>query len=76
MTVSEEDVGQTSGSFWRNVESVFHGLMGCAIRNVDEICSKWRDMRAKCSEFNGIYNFVINNVHEADIDPVNVAMKQ
>ena len=50
--------------------------MGCAIRNVDELCLKWRDMRAKCSEFNGIYNFVINNIREADINPVNVAKEQ
>lgn len=61
MTVSEEGVAQTSGSFWGNVESVFHGLMSCAIRNVEEICSKCHDMRVKCSELNDIYNFVIKN---------------
>lgn len=33
-------------------------------------------MRVKCCEFDGTYNFVINNVQESDIDPVNVIMDQ
>ena len=54
-------------NFWVKFGNVFHDLIGCQNRNLDEICSKFRDMRVKCLEFNGIYNFVINNVHEGDL---------
>ena len=60
--------------FWVKVGNVFHDLMGCQSYNLNEICSKFRDMRVKCLEFNGIYNFVINNVDEAD--PFLMAMHQ
>ncbi|CAI9279980.1 unnamed protein product [Lactuca saligna] len=59
-------------NFSVKVGNVFHDLMGCQSRSLDEICSKFRDMRVKCLEFNKIYNFVINNVDEDD--PFAVAM--
>ena len=62
----------TRPNFWIKVGNIFQELMGCQNRSVDEICSKYRDMKVKCVEFNGIYNFVINNVHEGD--PFVVAM--
>lgn len=33
-------------------------------------------MRVKCCEFNGIYKFVMNNIQEDNIDPINVVMDQ
>ena len=65
VAASEDPV--TPPNFWVKVGNVFHDLMGCRSRSLDEICSKFRDIRVKCLEFNEIYNFVINNVDEGDL---------
>lgn len=76
VSVSEDVSSGVSRDFWERVWNVFHDLMGGPSHNLDEICSKYRDMRVKCREFVRIYNFVINNGHEGDIDLVVVVMHQ
>nr|KAJ0209249.1 hypothetical protein LSAT_V11C400219270 [Lactuca sativa] len=44
---------QPYGSFWKK-------LMESETRNADQIMSKWRDIRLKCTEFGGIYNNLLN----------------
>lgn len=74
MSVSKDPDGQTSRDFWVKVGYVFHDLRGYRSRNLDAICFKFHVMRAKCSEFDRLYNFVIKNVYEDD--PVVVVMHQ
>lgn len=76
MSVSEDISSGVSRDFWGRVRNVFHDLMGGPSCNLDEICSKYRYMRVKCRKFAKIYNSVINNGYEGDIDLVVVAMHQ
>nr|KAJ0213550.1 hypothetical protein LSAT_V11C400214390 [Lactuca sativa] len=51
---------QPYGSFWEKVRAIFYELMESETRNADQITSKWRDIRLKCTEFGGIYNNLLN----------------
>nr|KAJ0208573.1 hypothetical protein LSAT_V11C400180400 [Lactuca sativa] len=51
---------QTYGCFWEKVRAVFYELMGSENRNPGQISSKWRDIRLKCTEFEEIYNNLLN----------------
>nr|KAJ0208739.1 hypothetical protein LSAT_V11C400164720 [Lactuca sativa] len=55
-----EGDSQTFGCFWEKVYTVFYELTGSESRNPDQISSKWRDIRLKCTEFGGIYNNLRN----------------
>ena len=47
-------------------------------RNADQITSKWRDIRLKCTEFGGIYNNLLNirKSDSNDFDVFKAAMDQ
>lgn len=75
VSVFEEGESQISSGFRGKFRNDFYDLMGCASRNFDEICFKWHDSNVKCCKFNGIYN-ILNNLHENNIDVVNVSMDQ
>nr|KAJ0220944.1 hypothetical protein LSAT_V11C200054380 [Lactuca sativa] len=52
--------------------------MDSETRNADQITSKWRDIRLKCTKFRGIYNNLLN-IHKSesnDFDVFKATMKQ
>ena len=69
---------QTYGSFWEKVRAIFYELMESETRNADQITSKWRDIRLKCTEFGGIYNNLLNirKSGSNDFDVFKAAMDQ
>ncbi|KAL7585260.1 hypothetical protein Lser_V15G42699 [Lactuca serriola] len=70
--------GQPYGSFWEKVRAIFYELMESETRNADQITSKWRDIRLKCTEFGGIYNNLLNirKSGSNDFDVFKAAMDQ
>lgn len=54
VSVSEDVSIGVSRDFLGRVRNVFHDLTRCPSRNIDEICFKFRDMMAKCREFDEI----------------------
>nr|KAJ0185954.1 hypothetical protein LSAT_V11C900482200 [Lactuca sativa] len=73
-----EGDSQTFGWFWEKVCAVFYELKGSESRNLDQISSKWRDIRLKCTEFGGIYNNLLNirKSGSNDFDVFKVALNQ
>nr|KAJ0222430.1 hypothetical protein LSAT_V11C200085350 [Lactuca sativa] len=69
---------QTYGSFWEKVRAIFYELMESQTRNADQITSKWRDIRLKCTDFGGIYNNLLNirKSGSNDFDVFKAAMDQ
>nr|KAJ0191858.1 hypothetical protein LSAT_V11C800443190 [Lactuca sativa] len=69
---------QTYGSFWEKVQAIFYELMESQTRNADQITSKWRDIRLKCTDFGGIYNNLLNirKSDSNDFDVFKAAMDQ
>nr|KAJ0215022.1 hypothetical protein LSAT_V11C300108310 [Lactuca sativa] len=69
---------QPYGSFWEKVRAIFYELMESETRNADQITSKWRDIRLKCTEFGGIYNNLLNirKSGSNDFDVFKAAMDQ
>nr|KAJ0199238.1 hypothetical protein LSAT_V11C600337510 [Lactuca sativa] len=69
---------QTYGSFWEKVRAIFYELMESEARNADQITSKWRDIRLKCTDFGGIYNNLLNirKSGSNDFDVFKAAMDQ
>nr|KAJ0197596.1 hypothetical protein LSAT_V11C700353290 [Lactuca sativa] len=41
---------QPYGSFWEKVRTIFYELTESQTRNADQITSKWRDIRLKCTD--------------------------
>lgn len=76
LLVFEDPKCRTSSHFWVKDGNVFNDVMGCRKRNLDAICSNFHDMNVKRRKFDKVYNFVINNVHKNDIDPVVLFMYQ
>nr|KAJ0195852.1 hypothetical protein LSAT_V11C700386320 [Lactuca sativa] len=69
---------QPYGSFWKKVRAIFYELMESQTRNADQITSKWRDIRLKCTDFGGIYNNLLNirKSGSNDFDVFKTAMDQ
>nr|KAJ0219705.1 hypothetical protein LSAT_V11C200086000 [Lactuca sativa] len=69
---------QTYESFWEKVRAIFYELMESQARNADQITSKWRDIRLKCTDFGGIYNNLLNIRKNGsnDFDVFKAAMDQ
>nr|KAJ0222439.1 hypothetical protein LSAT_V11C200073710 [Lactuca sativa] len=73
-----EGDNKTFNCFWEKVRSVFCALTGSESRNLDQISSKWRDIRLKCIEFGGVYNN-LQNIRKSwsnDFDVFNTGLDQ
>ncbi|KAI3709706.1 hypothetical protein L2E82_39472 [Cichorium intybus] len=69
---------QTQDTFWSKVQAIFYDLMGEKTRNMDKITGKFREMRLKLNQFNGIYND-LKNVRKSwssDFEDFNAALQQ
>nr|KAJ0203761.1 hypothetical protein LSAT_V11C500279720 [Lactuca sativa] len=55
---------------FQSVRNMFYDLMGCESQNLNQVCSKWHDLRLKCIECSKIYN--LNNLHKSKSSDFNV----
>lgn len=82
LAISQDAVtgtNQTGETLWNRILVQFHERMGRgAYRNTDALSSKWRDLRASCTSFNGIYNN-LSKMHKSgrsEFDVFNTALQQ
>ncbi|XP_042755737.2 uncharacterized protein LOC122196654 [Lactuca sativa] len=63
---------QSAESFWNRVVDHFHALLGRKTdRSNDAVNGKWRDLRAICTKFNGIFEN-LKNMHKSGSNDFNV----
>ncbi|XP_023730334.1 uncharacterized protein LOC111878052 [Lactuca sativa] len=63
---------QTRTSFWVRVLDHFHSLLGRQTgRTYDAVNGKWRELRAACTKFNGIFEN-LKNMHKSGSNDFNI----
>ena len=63
---------QSGQSFWCRILDNFHALLGKKTeRTYDSINAKWRDLRAACTKFNGIFD-KLKNMHRSGSNDFNI----